>query len=99
MTFHEPPQERGLQSAGTRVGPGMSLRAKARAPMRFRAPEQVRKEQDASHEPESRCIDLQALTTFRFMPHEQFRKEREAFHEPFLSSGACWPKGSICVSP
>ncbi len=37
VPFHEPSQERGLQSAGTRAAVGASLRAEARAPQRFTA--------------------------------------------------------------
>ncbi len=46
-TFHEPPPERGLQSAGSHAGQGTSLRAEARAPHGFMATEQVREEQVA----------------------------------------------------
>ncbi len=49
--FHEPPQERGLQSAESHTATGTLLRAKARAPQRFMAGEQVREEQAAPHEP------------------------------------------------
>ncbi len=48
---HEPPPERGLQSAGSHAGAGTSRRAEARAPQRFKATEQVQTEQVASHEP------------------------------------------------
>ncbi len=49
----EPPQERGLQSAGTRTGRGTSLRAEARASDRCTATEQIHEGQDPtqrSHE-------------------------------------------------
>ncbi len=47
-TLHESPPERGLQSAGSHAGQGTSLRAEARAPHRFMATAQVRKEPAAS---------------------------------------------------
>ncbi len=50
-TLPESPQERGLQSAGVRTGQGMSLWAQARAPQRFMAPEEVRKERVVSPDP------------------------------------------------
>ncbi len=49
-TSHEPPQERGLQSAGSHASQGTSLRAEARAPHRFMAPGQFKQEQVALHQ-------------------------------------------------
>ncbi len=51
---HEPPPERGLQSAGSHAGQRTSLRAEARAPHRFMATEQVQTEQAATQAVASR---------------------------------------------
>ncbi len=49
---HEPLQERGLQSAGSHASQRTSLRAKARAPHRFMAGEQVQEKQLGSNGPQ-----------------------------------------------
>jgi hypothetical protein len=49
----------------------------------------------ASHEPEVRFVDFQALAIFRFMGTEQFKKEHGASHEPRMGDGCLWAPGFV----
>ena len=100
--LHEPPQERGLQSAGTQVGQGTSLRAKARPPHRSMTTEQVQREQGTCHQPRSHPGGRDRSAPPRFTKGARLRavvsRDNEASRRIFLACGFT-PTGQTPAHP